>query len=65
MLLRLIWKVVCRVFDLHELAVLLMQSLPFLKAIKPGALAALLTNGLSIDMTAVVDFAKTTLLPTM
>jgi hypothetical protein len=42
-----------------------MQSLPFLKAIKPGALATLLTNGLSIDMTAVVDFAKTTLLPTM
>lgn len=42
-----------------------MQSLPFLKAIKPGALGALLSNGLSIDMAAVTDFAKTTLLPTM
>jgi hypothetical protein len=42
-----------------------MQSLPFLKTIKPGALGGLLANGLSIDMTAVTEFAKTTLIPVM
>lgn len=43
----------------------MLQTLPFLKTIKPGALGALLTNGLNIDMTAVTEFAKTTLIPVM
>jgi hypothetical protein len=43
-----------------------MQSLPFLKAAKPGALSTLLgPDGLSINMAAITDFIKTTLVPMM
>jgi hypothetical protein len=44
-----------------------LQALPFLKAAKPHALAGLLgsSGALSINMAALTDFVKVTLLPLM